>query len=97
MPYTKKVINRTPVMMEAIKKLVPEIKQKGDLNYVVCEVIGQLILRDGIGYTTISNWIDALPDAEDECRRRLLHPYEDLKKIENGDVESFTEILERIK
>jgi hypothetical protein len=84
-------------MKDAISVLVNEIKAKGDLNYVVCEIIGNLVLRDGIGYTTISNWIDTLPDAEAELRRRLLDPYEDLKIKENGDVESFSVISDKLK
>jgi len=96
MPYTKRK-DRTFEMANAITVLAEEIKTKGDLNYVICELLGRLILRDGIGYTTMSNWIDALPDAEDEARRRLLHPYEDLKKKENGDVPSFDDILRKMK
>lgn len=92
MPYTAER-NRTYPMRKAIQVLSNEIRVKGDLNYVICQLLGELILRDGIGYTTMSNWIDALPDAEDEARRRLLHPYENKMKEKNGDVESFEEIL----
>jgi hypothetical protein len=95
MPYTKPE-DRTPYMMDAIAALSDEIKAKGDLNFVICELIGELILKGKIGYTEISNWIDTLPDAEDELRRRLLHPYEDDKKFENGDVPAFIEVLQKI-
>ena len=40
--------------------------------------VGQLCLRDGgIGYTSTSNWIDAVHGAERELTRRLLNPYEE--------------------
>ena len=79
-----------------ITKLVDLIESKGDINYVICELIARIILRDGISYTRMSERIDAVHDAECELRRRLLDPYEDLKIIENGDVPGFTEILKKI-
>jgi hypothetical protein len=95
MPYTKKE-DRT--MGEILPKLVNLIKAKGDLNYTICELVGQLCLRDGgLGYTTTSNWIDGVHGAERELTRRLLGPYEDLKANQNGDVESFVELLKTMK
>jgi hypothetical protein len=95
MPYIKPE-DRTAYMMDAIATLADEINAKGDLNFVICETVGQLILAGKIGYTEISNWIDTLPDAEYELRRRLLDKYENNKIFENGDVPSFTKILEII-
>lgn len=95
MPYIKN--DDREEFDKLIPQLVEYIRAKGDLNYVVCEIIGQLCLRDGIGYTTISNWIDTLPDAEYELRRRILDPYEDLKIAENGDVPSLTKVLEAMR
>jgi hypothetical protein len=95
MPYIKPE-DRSDNMLDAIAHLADEINTKGDLNFVVCELLGQLILKTKISYTQISNWIDALPDAEDEARRRLLHPYEDKKKESNGDVPSFIEVMKII-
>ena len=90
--------NRTPAMREAIEALVDEIKVKGDLNYTVCEIVGQLCMRDGgISYTSTSNWIDGVHGAESELRRRLLAPYEDLKKEQNSDVESFVKLLNNLR
>jgi len=95
-PYIKPE-DRTQYMLDAIDNIVDEITSKGDFNFVICEILGQLILNGKIGYTEISNWIDTLPDAEDEARRQLLHPYEDIKKEENGNVPSWATILEKIK
>lgn len=95
MPYIKD--KDKDDMHDAISDLKMYIISKGDLNYAICELVGKLILySDKISYTTMSEWIDAVHDAETELRRRLLEPYEDLKKEENGDVRSFIDILETI-
>jgi hypothetical protein len=97
MPYTKKE-DRT--MGDIIKELVSNgyINSKGDLNYTICELVGQLCLRDGgLSYTTTSNWIDGVHGAERELTRRLLGSYEDLKRKQNGDVESFVKLLKTMK
>jgi len=91
MPYVKQE-DRT--IRELIPELVNLIKVKGDLNYTICELVGQLCLRDGgLSYTATSNWIDGVDGAERELTRRLLGPYEDLKAKQNGDVESFVELI----
>jgi hypothetical protein len=95
MPYTKQS-DRT--MKDVITELVNHIAVKGDLNYTICELVGQLCLRDGgLSYTSTSNWIDGVHGAERELTRRLLGPYEDLKAKQNGDVESFVTLLETMK
>lgn len=95
MPYIKK--EDRPHIDHAIGYLLPLIQSKGDLNYTICEIVGQLILNTKISYTQISEWIDAVDGAENELRRRLLDPYEVRKMIENGDVPSFTKILDGMK
>ena len=96
MPYIKQR-NRNEID-EAIEKLVEHIMSKGDLNYAICELVGQRILeQERISYTTISECIDAVHDAETELRRRILEPYEDSKIEENGDVASFIEILAQME
>lgn len=92
MPYIEKFLR--PQYAEAIEDLAKKINIKGDFNYVMCELLGQLILKGKIGYTTVSEWIDAMVDAEAEARRILLNPYEDQKIKENGMVESWVKILE---
>ncbi len=91
MPYIKEKDKRE--MYNAIQDLQNFVISKGDLNYAICELVGRLIINDEISYTKISEWIDAVHDAEAELRRRLLVPYEELKKAENGDVPSFKTIL----
>jgi hypothetical protein len=82
---------------EAIETLTGIINAKGDLNYTISQLVGQLILKTKISYTQISEWIDGVHGAERELTRRLLDPYEDYKIEENGDVPSFITILQRMK
>jgi len=95
MPYI--LPQNRPQYVDAIAELAEKIQVKGDYNYVVSQILGQLILKGKIGYTTISEWIDTLADAEAEARRIILNPYEDQKIEENGMVESWSEILERME
>ena len=86
-----------PKFDKAIEDLTSIIDAKGDLNYTICELVGQLILKTKISYTQISEWIDGVHGAERELTRRLLNPYEDIKIEENGDVPSFITILTRMQ
>jgi hypothetical protein len=96
MPYIKQ--ERRNHMVEAIDRLCQDIDSKGDLNYAICEIVGHLIINSKtISYTNMSEFIDAVHDAECELRRRLLEPYENEKMNENGDVPSFEGILERLE
>ena len=95
MPYIK-TGGRLPLDI-LIGSLAEKIRSKGDLNYVICELVGQLIVNTKISYTQISEWIDGVDGAENELRRRLLDPYEDLKIVENGDLPSFALILEEME
>jgi len=94
MPYISR--ENRPHIDHCIEDLLPFIISKGDLNYTICEIVGKLILSSKISYTQISEWIDAVDGAENELRRRLLDPYEDMKVIENGDVPSFITIIEKM-
>jgi len=92
MPYIEK--RDRPQFNEPIGELARWITSKGDLNYVISELVGRLILKTGMSYTNSSNWIDGVHGAERELTRRLLNPYEDVKIEENGDVASFEKILD---
>jgi len=95
MPYIKPE-NRLHIN-HYIENLVPYINSKGELNYTICEIVGQLILGSKISYTEISEWIDGVHDAEKELTRRILNSYEEIKITENGDVPSFKNILTILK
>jgi hypothetical protein len=91
MPYIKEIDRNKFDYL--IKQLEERIESKGDLNYIISELTARLILKTGISYTSISNWIDGVHGAERELTRQLLHPYEDQKIMENGQLKSFAKIL----
>lgn len=90
MPYIKP--NRRARFDVEIDSLIDMMRQadavKGDVNYAVCRIVlGVLKPREtGWNYTTLSEAIGALHDAETELRRRLLDPYENEAIRKNGDV-----------
>ena len=91
MPYTEQV-DRDKLNL-LIGDIAERIDTKGDLNYFISELTAQMILKTGISYTNISNWIDGVHGAERELTRRILVPYEINKENLNGDVKSFEKIL----
>jgi len=96
MPYIPEDAKKE--MKDHINDLSMWIQCKGDLNYVICELVGKFISEDGdLTYTEISEKIDAVHDAEAELRRRILEPFEDMKMKKNGDVPSFAIILDQMK
>jgi len=95
MPYTEERL-RVP-QYDNLEELSREINVKGDLNHAICELTALLILKTGgMGYTNVSEWVDAVGGAHDELRRRLLDPYEDVVKKENGDVRSFVKLIRQV-
>lgn len=96
MPYIKDATKRKRIR-ELMDMALVYIDEKGDLNFAICTLVALLILRNGIGYTKMSEMIDAVHDAECELRRRLLDPYEEIKMVENSDVRDFETILDKMK
>jgi hypothetical protein len=79
------------IIDDRLETLIEQMQQsgcvKGDVNYAVCRlVLGVLKPTGGWRYTSLSNAISVLRDAECELRRRLLDPYEDGAIAKNGDV-----------
>jgi hypothetical protein len=58
----------------------------GELNYVLTRSVLAYLELHGLSYHTINDIVGALEQAKDEFQRRIVHPYEDVKKEENGDV-----------
>lgn len=58
----------------------------GDLNYILTCTIRAYLKQKGLSYQTCNDIVGALDNAKDEFRRRVLHPYEDGKIEDNGDV-----------
>lgn len=60
------------------------VKADGDLNYILFKFCRRIISPS---YNNYKNFCGELRQCATEIERRILAPYEDLKKIENGDVE----------
>lgn len=58
----------------------------GELNYQVTRLVQRWVDQNGTGYNTFNAAIGVLESAKLELYRRMVGPYEDSKKNENGDV-----------
>jgi hypothetical protein len=58
----------------------------GRLNLAITQLILWYIQKKGLNYTHLNDVMGALESAKQEFYRRVIAPYEDLKKEENGDV-----------
>jgi len=96
MPYIGQPNRRQ--FKKSIEDLASKITCKGDLNYVISELVGKWIIKNKqFTYSGISNAISAVHDAEIELSRRILAPYEMGKILINEDLESFHEILDALE
>ncbi len=59
------------------------VKANGDLNYILYAFCKRTIRP---GYNNYKNFCGELRQCATEIERRMLGPYENLKKDENGDV-----------
>ena len=90
MPYIKQ--DRRKDFKEA-KLLGLKAENEGELNYIITSVIlGYLAHRSMINYTLLNSIKGVLDEVKDEFRRRIIVPYEENKRKENGDVYSSQEI-----
>lgn len=82
MPYiTQKEIDR----ITETDPLTFGIYSKGQLNWLVTQIIIEQLKHTGMSYYSISETISAVRDAAREAERRLLEPYEDKKLRINPD------------
>lgn len=58
----------------------------GELNYVISKAINDYLSQKTFNYEALNEVIGALECAKLEIYRRLVAPYEDRKKLANGDV-----------
>jgi len=82
MPYIR--VTRRAQMNKIVKLMVEEdVKANGDLNYILFKFCKYFVSP---GYNDYKNFIGELRQCATEIERRLLAPYEDTKREENGDV-----------
>ena len=85
MPYIKE--ERRPHLDGArVSAAGLEAENAGELNYLLTMVVAGYVEEHGRSYRTFNDVVGALDNCKDEFRRRVLHPYEDAKIAENGDV-----------
>ena len=84
MPYLTQVRRKSLLPhMQGLLELTPHLS-KGDINFIICTLVGR---KYGHGdYEWRSTGASVIRDAEDEYRRKVMHPYEDKKCKERGDV-----------
>ena len=58
----------------------------GDLNYIITRIITVYYETKGPGYTQLNDAIGVLESAKQEFYRRVVVPYEEQKRKEQGDV-----------
>jgi hypothetical protein len=73
------------LMIDTIRCAEGEI-QKGDLNYIISQMVIEYCKIKGISYSTCSDVTGLLNDVKVEFERRVVRPYEDKKIKENGDI-----------
>lgn len=83
-PYIK--TERRRVFDSSIEKLVCEVENEGELNYIITRLCLGYVKKFSIRYATLNTVIGVLSCIIQEFYERVVHPYEKLKKEENGDV-----------
>lgn len=61
---------------------------QGELNFVLTHAVNAYLNRVGLRYETINDVMGALECAKTEFYRRVAAPYEDAKRVVNGDAYS---------
>ena len=59
---------------------------KGELTYALYVLALRYIKLKGKSFDTLGDVVAALEQTKDEFQRRIIHPYEDVKMAQNGDV-----------
>lgn len=62
------------------------LRTPGELNYALSEVAKAYLKGKPVRYDSMAEVVAAFDNAKDEFRRRVLHPYENSKIEQNGDI-----------
>ena len=68
------------------ERRLQDAETAGELNYTITVVLNDYLQLKGESYQTYNDIIGALEGAKLEIYRRLIVPYEENKKNQNGDV-----------
>lgn len=66
---------------------IPEILNKGDLEYCVTKLMNKFMSTREFRYSTLHEVVYAVMHCSDEYRRRFLDAREDDARATNGDIE----------
>ena len=58
----------------------------GHLNFMITRLLQDYLRENGLAYSTINTIVGALDCAKMEFYRRVAVPYEEKKRVENGDL-----------
>lgn len=90
MPYIKSDRRNELELFASLISNISDIgencKNAGELNYTLTKIIHAYFKENGGRYQQINDIIGALEGAKLEFYRRLVAPYENKKRNENGDV-----------
>ena len=71
---------------ELLDKHFDKPDTEGELNYVITMSVRAYLRRKGMSYATMNAIVGVLEQVKDEFQRIVIHPYEDGKSAENGEV-----------
>ena len=75
---------------KALEPLFADIKEfgltPGEMNFIITTIIKDWLDKGPKNYTSYNSMIGVLECAKQELYRRMIAPYEDMKKEDNGDV-----------
>ncbi len=94
MPYISKA-RRDALFSDSLTDFNNTPSTKGELNYLITEIMIDYLNHHGLSYTNISNASDAARDAANEMDRRILSLYEDKMAKKNGDV--YKSLIKQVK
>ena len=84
MPYIKGLAR--PQIDLAVSDIANDVyRQPGALNYAITKLV-QAFLGEDENYASFATATGVLENVKQEMYRRLVAPYEDRKRAENGDV-----------
>jgi hypothetical protein len=74
------------ILKEERDRAISYPRTSGELNYALTSLLTSYMRRQGFSYAHVNDCMGALEGAKAEFYRRVVVPYEDLKKNQNGDV-----------
>lgn len=87
-----------PYITQTAREIVNEsgkTETAGELNYALTVLVLDYLQRKGLSYQNINDVLGALEGAKAEFYRRVVVPYEDDKRRNNGDVDGYVTVRQK--